>query len=61
MSRRLTLWHPDSPGMRVTVTVGLLRRLRLRRSEFATLGESIREHRRRDDRDAFARSFGIAA
>lgn len=33
------LWHPDSPGMRVTIVPGLLRRLRIRRSPFATFGE----------------------
>lgn len=33
------LWHPDSPGVRVTIVPGLLRRLRIRRSPFATFGE----------------------
>jgi hypothetical protein len=33
------LWHPDSPGMKVVVRPCWLRRWRLVRSEFATLGE----------------------
>ena len=37
---RVHLWHPDSPGSRVWVKPCLLRRLRLIRSPFATLGEA---------------------
>ena len=43
--RFLILWHPDSPGARVPVRVGLLRRLGLRRSPFATLGETVAFYR----------------
>lgn len=37
---RVHLWHPDSPGMRLWVKPCLLRRLRVVRSPFATLGEA---------------------
>jgi hypothetical protein len=37
----VVLWHPDSPGMRVTVRPCLLRRLGIIRSPFATLGEVL--------------------
>jgi len=46
------LWHPDSPGVRVIVRPGLLRRIRLNRSVFATLGECIRADRDRRLRGA---------
>lgn len=36
----VTLWHPASPGVRVTIKPGLLRRLGLRTSPFATLSET---------------------
>lgn len=40
-----TLWHPDSPGVRIVVRrPSLLRRLRINRSEFATLGECLNKH-----------------
>ena len=39
------LWHPDSPGTRVWVIPGILRRLGLRRSEFATSREVAQFHR----------------
>lgn len=43
----ITLWHPDSPGMRVRVRPCLLRRLGIIRSPFATLGEVCRMYRDR--------------
>lgn len=43
--KRVTLYHPDSPGSIVTVRPCLLRRLGIIRSPFATLGEVIRMHR----------------
>lgn len=39
------LWHPDSPGGRVEVLPGLLRRLGIVRSDFATLAEMRRTHK----------------
>jgi hypothetical protein len=45
MTRRVTLWHPDSPGVRVTVRPSLLRRVGVIRSPFATLGEVARMYR----------------
>ena len=47
---RVVLWHPDSPGSRVSVRPCLLRRLGIVRSEFATLGEVLRMYQ--DARDA---------
>lgn len=46
----VTLWHPDSPGTRLRVRPSLLRRLRIVRSPFATLGESARYYRDRKRR-----------
>lgn len=43
----ITLWHPESPGMVVTVRPSWLRRLGIVRSQFATLGEVIRMYRGR--------------
>lgn len=43
--RRLTLWHPESPGVRVTVDVLWPRYLL--RPEFATIGEVLRMYGRR--------------
>lgn len=40
----VTLWHPDSPGTRVRVRPGLLRRLHIVRSPFATLSEVLRAY-----------------
>lgn len=45
--RKVLLWHPSSPGMRVLVRPCLMRRLGLVRSDFATLSEVIRSHRER--------------
>lgn len=43
--RTYTLWHPDSPGVRLVVRrPSLLRRLRIIRSPFATLGEACNKH-----------------
>lgn len=39
------LWHPESPGGRVIVRPCLLRRLGVIRSEFATLGETLRAYK----------------
>jgi hypothetical protein len=39
------LWHDDSPGTRVTIVPGLLRRLGIRRSPFATYGEYKKSQR----------------
>lgn len=40
--RTYTLWHPDSPGVRLIVRrPGLLRRLGINRSCFATLSEAL--------------------
>lgn len=36
---RVVLWHPESPGMRVRIDAGRLRRWGLRRSAFATTSE----------------------
>lgn len=44
---RLELWHPDSPGVRVRIQPGRLRRWGWRRSEFATLGEVLDAYRAR--------------
>ena len=42
-----TLWHPESPGVRLyRVKPGVLRRLGLNRSAFASNGETIAHHRR---------------
>lgn len=42
---KYVLWHPDSPGVRVLVRrPSLLRRLRINRSSFATLGECLNKH-----------------
>ena len=45
-------WHPDSPGTRLIVRPGLLRRLGLVRSEFATLGEVRGYYRDHDSTDS---------
>lgn len=43
--RTYTLWHPDSPGVRLVVRrPALLRRLRINRSPFATMGEATNKH-----------------
>lgn len=40
-----TLWHPDSPGVRLVVRrPSLLRRAGIIRSPFATLGEATNKH-----------------
>lgn len=39
-AKKLLLWHPDSPGMRVPVMRGWLGRL-LKPAEFATAGEVL--------------------
>ncbi len=39
------LWHDDSPGTKFVTRPGLLRRLGLVRSEFATTGETRRHYR----------------
>lgn len=41
----VTLWHPESPGVKVTVRPCWLRRLGIVRSPFATLGEVLRMYR----------------
>jgi len=43
-SKRLNLWHPESPGVRVTVDVRWPRYLW--NPEFATLSEVLRMYRR---------------
>lgn len=45
MTEYVNLWHPDSPGLHVTVRPCLLRRLGLLRSPFATSGEIRGWHR----------------
>lgn len=45
----VTLWHPDSPGVHVTVRPSLLRRLGIVRSPFATLGEVVRMYREKKE------------
>lgn len=43
--RTYTLWHPDSPGVRIVVRrPALLRRAGIIRSEFATIGEALNKH-----------------
>lgn len=44
-NRRMELWHPESPGMRVIVTRGWFKRL-FYSKDFATLSESIDAHRK---------------
>jgi len=40
----MTLWHPDSPGMKVVVTRTWVGRL-FKNRDFATLGETIKAYR----------------
>lgn len=55
MSRRITLWHPDSPGMTVEADVAFPRWLWVKRPDretgtprsIATLGETVRANKRR--------------
>jgi hypothetical protein len=42
---KLRLFHPDSPGMRVNVERGWLKRL-LYPKDFATLGEAVKAGRK---------------
>jgi hypothetical protein len=42
--KKVWLWHPESPGVRVWVYPCLLRRWGIIRSEFATLGEMVRSY-----------------
>lgn len=41
MKRKIILWHPDSPGIKVTVYRGWIKRLFYPR-EFATLSETLK-------------------
>lgn len=38
-------WHPDSPGVRMIIRPGLLRRLGVNRSQFATTSEVLRKYK----------------
>lgn len=44
--KTVRLWHPESPGIKVTVRPSFMRRIGLARSEFATLGEVLDMYRR---------------
>jgi len=44
MKTKLILWHPESPGMKVTVYRNWLQRL-LYPKDFATLGEVLRMYK----------------
>lgn len=46
---RVTLWHPDSPGVKLSVRPSWLRCLGVSRSDFASLGESIHATRKLPD------------
>lgn len=52
----VTLWHPDSPGTRIRIRPGFIRRTLRRREPFATLTETIRyfRARRRENGDLSA-------
>lgn len=41
----VTLYHDDSPGMRLRVKAGLIRRTLRRRSRFATTRETLRHYK----------------
>lgn len=41
----IRLWHPESPGSRVIVRPSFLRRCGIVRSEFATLGETLKMYK----------------
>jgi hypothetical protein len=43
----VTLWHDDSPGTRLRIRPGLLRRTLFRRGAFTTVGEAARYYRKR--------------
>lgn len=42
----IELWHPESPGGRVSIRPCFLRRIGIIRSDFATLGETIAMYKR---------------
>lgn len=44
MKRTLSVWHPESPGIRLNVRRGFWGRL-FKPRDFATLGEVIAAHR----------------